>query len=473
MRSSSHLRRKIGVVAIAATISILVGFVFSSGRENLGNPSSESQLSGQARLVSIEPLPETDGPMCQWLPASTSHTLYAALWQEQAAARAATPDGDVKRAEVAQRRPLRTIGDPSALFSAVGVDPIRDEVVLQDENHFRILVYDRTTNTPPGATMSEPKRFIGGDRTNLALNCAIYIDPKNGDIYSVNNDSMDSTVIFSHQTEGNAPPDRKLETPHGTFGIAVDAEKQEMFLTVEHSHAVVVFSKMAKDSDSPIRTLQGDRTGLADPHGIALDTKDDLIFVSNFGSTMTMRRAPRAAESYGRRAKGKEHWPLDRDDAIPGSGRNLPASITVYSKNASGDTAPLRVIQGPKTQLNWPAGMAIDSERGELYVANDMGDSVLVFSTSANGDASPIRVLKGPKTLLKYPNGVTLDLVNDELWVANFGNHAATVYKRDASGDTPPLRAIRSGPLNAKIPALGNPFPVAFDTKRGEILVPN
>ena len=117
--------------------------------------------------------------------------------------------------------------------------------------------------------------------------------------------------------------------------------------------------------------------------------------------------------------------------------------------------------------------MTVDSERGELYVANDMGDSVLVFSTSANGDAAPIRVLKGPKTLIKYPNGIALDLVNDELWVANFGNHMATVYKRDASGDTPPLRVIRSAPLGATTPTLANPHPIAYDTKREEILAPN
>lgn len=465
MKSSSHLRWEIGLVAILATISILAGIVISSGRGNLGNPPLESQLSGQGRLVSIEPLPEMDGPMCQWVPASTSHTLYGALWQEQMAARAATPDDEVKRAEVAQRRPLRTIGDPSASFSAVGVDPIRNEVVLQDENHFRILVYNRTANTPPGATMTEPKRFIGGDQTNLALNCALYIDPKNGDIYSVNNDSIDSIVVFSRQAEGNVSPDRKLHTPHGTFGIAVDEENQEMFLTVEHDSAVVVYRKMAQGEDSPIRLIQGDRTGLADPHGIAVDPENDWIFVANHGS---VHRVAEDSENPGR-----ANWPLDRNRAVPGSGKTLPPSITVYTRTASGDASPLRVIQGPKTQLNWPAALAIDIERGELYVANDMADSVLVFSTSADGDAAPIRVLKGPKTLIRYPNGVALDLVNDELWIANFGNHAATVYKRDAYGDTPPLRVIRSGPLNANVPALGNPFPVAFDTKRREILVPN
>jgi DNA-binding beta-propeller fold protein YncE len=304
------------------------------------------------------------------------------------------------------------------------------------------------------------------------LNSGLYVDPKNGDIYTVNNDSIDSTVVFSRQAKGNVAPDRNIHTPHGSFGIAVDEQEQEMFLTIEHSHAVVVFPKKANGEDNPLRYIQGDRTGLSDPHGIALDTRNNLLYVTNFGSAMTTRLS--AVDKYARGdGEGKEHWPLDRDHAVPGSGRNLPPSITVFAKKASGDTAPLRVIRGPRTQLDWPAAIAVDSERGELYVANDQGDSVLVFSATADGDVAPRRILKGAKTLIKYPNGVALDLVNDELWVANFGSHTATVYKRDASGDAAPLRVIRSGPYNPSVPALGNPFSVAFDSKRGEILVPN
>jgi DNA-binding beta-propeller fold protein YncE len=82
-------------------------------------------------------------------------------------------------------------------------------------------------------------------------------------------------------------------------------------------------------------------------------------------------------------------------------------------------------------------------------------------------------VLKGPKTQIKNPTGLTVDFQNNELWVANFGNHTATVYRRDASGDTPPLRVIRSGPPDAPSPMIGNPHPVAYDTKRDELLVPN
>ena len=97
----------------------------------------------------------------------------------------------------------------------------------------------------------------------------------------------------------------------------------------------------------------------------------------------------------------------------------------------------------------------------------------MIFSTSANGDAAPTRVLKGPKTHIKNPTGVFLDLENDELWVANFGNHSATVYKRGASGNVAPLRIIRSGPLDEPALGIGNPHPVAYDSKREEILVPN
>jgi hypothetical protein len=32
-----------------------------------------------------------------------------------------------------------------------------------------------------------------------------------------------------------------------------------------------------------------------------------------------------------------------------------------------------------KTQLNWPGGMSLDPDTGDLYVANDMGHSVIVF----------------------------------------------------------------------------------------------
>src|SRR5712691_6585080 len=110
--------------------------------------------------------------------------VTVALFQQLAvpAGRSSTAD-EAKKAEVANRKPLRIIRDRYALFSAVAVDAERNEVVLQDENQFRSLVYDRTTNTPPTAALSEPKRLIGGPQTHLELNCGVYIDPKTGNIF--------------------------------------------------------------------------------------------------------------------------------------------------------------------------------------------------------------------------------------------------------------------------------------------------
>jgi DNA-binding beta-propeller fold protein YncE len=86
---------------------------------------------------------------------------------------------------------------------------------------------------------------------------------------------------------------------------------------------------------------------------------------------------------------------------------------------------------------------------------------------------APIRQIKGSKTLLRNPNGVSVDSVNGEVWVANFGNHTATAYKWNANGNVEPIRVIRSAPLNAPTTLISNPYMIAFDSRRDEVLVPN
>jgi len=422
-------------------------FLFSGDAERsewaAASRASLRRPTGSPQLVSIAPLPAMDGEMCEWVPASSSSRLVAALKQERMAAASSSdlPSEQVNRA------PVRVIHDPYPTYSAVAVDPAREEIVLQDENLMQILVYDRMTNTPPSATMSEPKRVIGGTNTHVEFNCGLYIDPASGDIYSINNDMVDHMVVFSRNQEGNVPPSRMLHTPHRTFGITVDEETQELYLTVEHPPQVVVYHKTASGEDKPIRVMEGKSTQLEDAHGIALDNKNQLMYVSNHGSTS--------------------------DDGVPGSGRYEPPSITVYPLKATGDTAPLRIIEGDKTQLNWPAQMALDVEHQELFVANDTGNSVLVFRATDNGNAAPIRIIKGPKTGLKNPTGIYLDEKNNEVVVASMGNHSSTVYPRTANGDVAPLRTIRAAPLGKEAQMIGNPGAVGYDTKREEILVPN
>jgi len=404
--------------------------------------------------------------MCEWMPASANGAFGASLWQEQAqrpaGATAAVPVGTTVDLD---REPVRVIRDTDPTYSAVAVDLNTNEVYLQDENLFGFKVFNRLDDTPPTANFTEPKRVVGGLRTKLEFNCALYVDPRSGDVYSVNNDTVDHMVVFPRDARGNVLPKRELRTPHGTFGIAVDEVNQELYLTVQHDHAVVVYRKSAEGTEAPTRLLQGDKTRLADPHGIAVDTKNQWLFVSNHGSSYT---------AGGERGSLPPNWPMGRDtEEVPGSGRFTPPSITVYPLQASGDTTPARVMEGPKTLLNWPATLFVDEEHGDLYVANDADDSILVFRATDRGDVAPTRILKGPRTGLKYPTGIFVDSKNDELWVSNMGNHSATVYSRTANGNVAPLRTIRSAPLGKQALAIGNPGAVEYDTQRDEILVPN
>jgi len=462
-------------------LTILLGAstqrVLSWQTQGVKEKTPQTRMVG--KLVSVEPLPTMDGQQCL-MPSDLPQTQMAAnavppslmaLRQQASGSGPATTSApprpnDAVRSNVARRQPASTIRDPRNAFAGLVVDPIRNEVIMAEENNFSILVYDRMTNTPPTAALSEPKRVIQGEGTYLEYACGVYVDPATGDLYGINNDTLNWMTVFDRNARGNATPNRKLRTPHTTFGIVADEETQELLMTIQDDHAVSIFKKTAKDQEAPVRLIQGPKTQMADPHGIALDPKAGLIFVTNWGTFN--ERNYNVPTRYG-----KANWPVGRDNNIPGSGKNQAPSITVFRKDARGDVAPLRVIQGPKTQLNWPTSIAVHPDRGEIFVANDTGDSVTVFKTDANGDVAPIRVLKGPRSLIKNPTGVALDLVNNELWVANFGSHAATVYPVDASGDPVPKRVIRSGRPDDPSPMLSNPHTLAFDSKRDQILVSN
>ena len=457
----------LGLLVVASLIFI------GSGSRHAG---ATRMTTGQPQLISVQPLPQDDGEMCELKPASAGSSLMAAIEQQREIRTVSTDveTSDAVRDAASRRKPIRVINDPWGAFSAVALDPVHNEVLMTDENKFRIVAYNRTENTPPKAKLSEPKRMIQGEDTEIEFQCSLYIDPANGDIYAVNNDTLGKMAVFPYGAAGNVKPARYLETPMATFGVAVDEKTQELMLTVQDDAAVVTFKKSAAGHDSPVRTLQGEHTLMADPHGIALDAKTDHIYVTNWGS-VNIHKAPASGKWRGtlNRGIGRENYPVGRNDTIPGSGHFMQPSITVYPRDASWDTAPIQIIQGPHTQLNWPTAVAIDNERGEIYVANDPVDSVLVFKSDSTGDVAPIRVLKGPKTLIKNPTSVYTDLKNNELWVANFGNHTATVYKLGASGDTAPLRVIRSGPIEAPAPMMGNPHTLTYDSKRDELLVAN
>lgn len=168
-----------------------------------------------------------------------------------------------------------------------------------------------------------------------------------------------------------------------------------------------------------------------------------------------------------------DNWGHISNELVAGTGRFELPSISIYPLDADGDTPPLRVIQGPKTQLNWPAMVAADPATGDLFVANDLGASVLVFHETDQGDVAPYRVIKGSKTGLRNPTGVSVDLKNQELWVSNLGNSSAEAFALNAKGNQAPLRTIRTAPVTKLSLKFGKPSGTAYDTKREQLLVAN
>jgi 6-phosphogluconolactonase (cycloisomerase 2 family) len=345
------------------------------------------------------------------------------------------------------RPPVRVLRDTAPIYSSVAVDEKRDEVFLQDNNLWSIRVFSRLDNAKPGTPPTEARRVIVGNDTEVQFNSCVYIDPFNGDVYSVENDIGDVIVTFEHDATGNAKPIRKLRVTHRAYAMAMDAENQEFFVSVQHPPQVAVYRRGAEGSEKPKRLLMGDKTQLSDSHGMAIDTKRKLLFVDNWGNSA--------------------------DDSKPGSGKFGPPNITVFRLQSNGDEAPLRVIQGPKTGLDWPGAMSVDPDTGDLYIANDMGQDVIVFHSGDQGDVAPSRVIKGPRTGLSYPVGVFVDSKNKEVWATNIGNSTATVYPLMANGNVAPLRTIRSAEEGKQSLRFGKTQALAYDSVREQILVPN
>lgn len=426
--------------------------------------------AGAARLVSVQQLP--DGAMCAWPEELVDdgspqprhlqvamlqrplrpQALFAAFQQDDEGASrqgGRRPPPAPALREINRQPSFRILGDTYPTYTAVGVNTQTNEVFVQDNNLWATWVFNRTDNTPPREPATKHKRVIQGDQTHIQFNNGIYIDPKNGDIYSVESDTGDRMVVFANDANGNLAPKRLLNTPHRAYSIAVDEAREELYITIEYPAEIVVYRKGAQGDEKPLRRIAGARTRLDAPHGIVVDEKNQLLYVN--------------------------HWGQATEFTNPGTGKFKDPGINVYPLGASGDVAPIRVIEGDRTQLNWPGNMSLDKETGDLYVANDMGHSVLMFTGMAfvRGNVPPTRVIKGDRTGLLNPTGVAVDAKNQELWVSNLGNASAVAFPLKASGNVSPLRIVRSAPWDHKSMTFGRTAAVAYDPNRQEILVPN
>jgi hypothetical protein len=146
----------------------------------------------------------------------------------------------------------------------------------------------------------------------------------------------------------------------------------------------------------------------------------------------------------------------------------LGGAILVFGGGVSGETAPMRVIQGAKTRLIRPQTIAVDPVHDEIIVGDTTARAVFVFERRANGDVAPKRALYGDNTKLLDVVGVAVDPVRNVIVVAS--RSASTIglvtFNRTDTGNVNP-RTVIAGPNTG----LAHFRQVAIDPNTGRIFL--
>ena len=121
--------------------------------------------------------------------------------------------------------------------------------------------------------------------------------------------------------------------------------------------------------------------------------------------------------------------------------------IAAFARLAGENTPPVRVLEGQKTLISRTMhGFSYDDLHDEIVVMSPLAQAVLIFRGGANGEEAPLRVIQGPHTQIRgTPTGanaiLSIDAVNNEIYVPVVPN-SILVFDRNANGDVPPKRVL-------------------------------
>jgi|HubBroStandDraft_4_1064222.scaffolds.fasta_scaffold22260_2 hypothetical protein len=271
-------------------------------------------------------------------------------------------------------------------------------VYVTSRNNGRILAFPITGNGNVA-----PSRRIKGAKTQLTAPVALAIS-STGRIYAAN-DSANNVLIFAPGAHGDAKPQvlGGSNVPlHETEGITLDASG-EIYVSDYSAAQILVFAAGATGNTAPIRTIQGSKTGLTEPLGMAVDSAGNLFVVNGtYPSTM---------------------------------------SILEFASGANGNVAPISYIGGSNTLIVQPQSVSLDST-GRIIVPSN-SNSVLIFSKGSSGNVAPVAVITGSATHLAGVSSVGVD-PSDEIFVTECcPTHGAVyVFASTADGNVPPIRSI-------------------------------
>jgi hypothetical protein len=119
--------------------------------------------------------------------------------------------------------------------------------------------------------------------------------------------------------------------------------------------------------------------------------------------------------------------------------------IAAFASLADANAGANRIIQGPNTFLNRTVhGIGYNEVHDEIVVNSNIGQAVVTYRGGASGDEAPIRIIQGSKTGLVDPVAVAVDQIHDEIFVFQRGpaSRSVLVFDRMAQGDVAPKRVL-------------------------------
>ena len=256
-------------------------------------------------------------------------------------------------------QPRRTLTLPHQSWD-VSLAPTRDEIAITVQQSNAISIFKR------GAKGTDhPIRTIRGLATELEDPHGLYFDETHNELITANH--------------GNWTQIRPY-TPYDPIVTDVGEYKSGAF----HPSAITFHAADANGDVPPLRTIEGDLTGLNWPMGIDVDLTHHEIAVANYGDS----------------------------------------SVRIFRRDAKGNVQPTRVIRGALTQIVGPVSVAIDVKNEELWVANYGDHTAVVFPRTASGNVRPKRIIRNapkdtPTCGFTNASAAAYDSKRDEILVPN------------------------------------------------------
>src|SRR5258708_6418443 len=177
-------------------------------------------------------------------------------------------------------------------------------------------------------------------------------------------------VPFTAARAADPAPLRVVADPSPNFhGVWVDTLNNELIVTDDNAHAILVYSRTASGPALPLRSIQGLSTALDFPSSIAVDVAGNLIW-TNMNDTSDRATA---------------HTRTDSGNALP--------FVTIDYK----DVAPL----GKRGY-----GLSVDTVNAEVVVTFQRGPTIMVFDTGGGPPPNhkrPPTTLAGPHRSFHHP----------------------------------------------------------------------